>query len=40
MTKEMRPSHRIDILSSALSYYAFKKKQKLRKDFNTMLELM
>ena len=32
MTKEMRPSHRIDVLSSALNYYAYKKKLKLRKD--------
>ncbi len=29
MTKEMRPSHRIDILSSALEYYGRKKKNKL-----------
>lgn len=30
ITKETRPSHRIDILSDALNYYAYKKKQKLR----------
>lgn len=29
MTKEMRPSHRIDILSSALAYYGMKMKDKL-----------
>ena len=31
MTKEMRPSHRVDILSHALLYYGTKTKQKLRK---------
>jgi len=29
MTKEMRPSHRTDILSHALAYYAHRTKQKL-----------
>ena len=29
MTKEMRPSHRIDVLSSALAYYGIKTKEKL-----------
>ena len=29
MTKEMRPSHRIDILAHALIYYGMKKKEKL-----------
>ncbi len=33
MTKEMRPSHRIDVLSSALVYYGIKKKEKLG-EFN------
>ena len=31
MTKEMRPSHRIDVLSHALLYYGYKSKKKLRK---------
>ncbi len=31
MTKEMRPSHRLDILNSALQYWGHKKKQILRK---------
>ena len=31
MTKEMRPAHRLDVLSHALLYYAFTSKQKLRK---------
>lgn len=30
MTKEMRPAHRIDILSSALNYWGHRKKLKLR----------
>lgn len=29
MTKEMRPSHRIDVLSSALVYYGIQTKDKL-----------
>lgn len=29
MTKEMRPSHRIDILTSALIYYGYRTKNKL-----------
>ena len=29
MTKEMRPSHRTDVLSHALAYYGWKKKEKL-----------
>ena len=29
MTKEMRPSHRVDILSSALEFYGLKTKNKL-----------
>ena len=29
MTKEMRPAHRVDILSHTLLYYGFKTKQKL-----------
>ncbi len=32
MTKEMKPSHRIDILSSALEYYGLKTKNKLGND--------
>ena len=31
MTNEMRPSHRIDVLSHALLYYASMTKKKLRK---------
>ena len=31
MTKEMRPSHRIDVLSGALIYYGIKTKKKLGK---------
>ena len=31
MTKEMRPSHRIDILTHALMYYGIKTKKKLGK---------
>ncbi len=31
MTKEMRPSHRIDVLSSALIYYGIQTKEKLGK---------
>ena len=30
MTKEMRPAHRVDIISHALLYYGIKTKQKLR----------
>lgn len=33
MTKEMRPAHRIDILSHALLFYGFKTKQKFGKHF-------
>ena len=29
MTKEMRPSHRIDVLSSALIYYGINTKERL-----------
>ena len=29
MTKEMRPSHRVDVLASALTYYGIKTKDKL-----------
>ena len=29
MTKEMRPSHRIDVLAHALTYYAAQTQQKL-----------
>ena len=29
MTKEMRPSHRIDVLCSALIFYGIKSKEKL-----------
>ncbi len=32
MTKEMRPAHRIDILSHALVYYGMQKKLKLCKN--------
>ena len=32
MTKEMRPAHRLDVLTHALLYYAFTSKQKLRKS--------
>ena len=32
MTKEMRPSHRTDILTSALVYYGIQTKEKLRKS--------
>lgn len=31
MTKEMRPAHRIDVLTHALVYYGIKKKRKLGK---------
>ena len=31
MTKEMRPAHRIDVLSSALLYYGLQTKEKLGK---------
>lgn len=31
MTKEMRPAHRVDVLSHALLYYGHMTKQKLRK---------
>jgi len=31
MTKEMRPAHRVDVLSHALLYYGFKTEQKLGK---------
>ena len=34
MTKEMRPSHRVDVLSHALMYYGLKTKQKLRKLYH------
>lgn len=30
MTKEMRPSHRVDVLTSALVYYGIRTKEKLR----------
>lgn len=30
MTKEMHPSHRVDVLTSALLYYALKTKNRLR----------
>ena len=33
MTKEMRPSHRVDVLTSALTYYGIKTKDKLS-EFN------
>ena len=33
LAKEMRPSHRIDILSSALAYYGIKTKNKLGENF-------
>jgi len=29
MTKEMRPSHRIDVLTSALVYYGIRTKERL-----------
>ena len=31
MTKEMRPSHRVGVLTQALLHYGLKSKQKLRK---------
>lgn len=31
MTKEMRPAHRIDVLTHALLYYGLRSKQKLGK---------
>ena len=34
MTKEMRPEHRIDVLTSALLYYGYKTKIRLRKQFH------
>ena len=34
MTKEMRPSHRVDVLSSALTYYGIKTKDKLSEFMN------
>ena len=33
MTKEMRPAHRIDVLTHALVYYGIKKKKKLGKYY-------
>ena len=33
MTKEMRPSHRIDVLTHALLYYASQKTDKLGKEY-------
>ena len=37
MTKEMRPAHRVDILTHALLHYGDKTKQKLRMcTFNTL----
>ena len=33
MTKEMRPSHRVDILTHALMYYGIKTKKKLGKHY-------
>ena len=32
VAKEMRPAHRIDILTHALLYYWLKKKKSLRKE--------
>ena len=34
MTKEMRPAHRIDVLTHALLYYGIKTKQKLGQYIN------
>ena len=34
MTKEIRPAHRVDIISQALLYYGIKTKQKLRESFS------
>lgn len=31
MTKEMRPSHRVDVITHALLHYGYKTKQKLGK---------
>ena len=44
MTKEMRPSHRIDVLCSALIFYGIKTKEKLSmflavKDVHVMKHL-
>ncbi len=33
MTKEMRPAHRVDILTHALLYYGLGVKYKLRKNY-------
>jgi len=35
MTKEMRPSHRTDVLCHALIYYGYKTKEKLGKHIDT-----
>ena len=41
MTKEMRPSHRIDVLSHALLYYGSMTKKKLRElEFPISLRVM
>ena len=33
MTKEMRPSHRVDVLTSALLFYGLKTKKKLGESY-------
>ena len=38
MTKEMRPSHRIDVLTDALLYYAKKSKENLGKHVNVYMQ--
>ncbi len=39
MTKEMRPAHRIDVLSSALIYYGIQTKEKLGKEVAIAIHL-
>ena len=39
MTKEMRPSHRVDILSSALEFYGLKTKIKLGNNGHNYLSV-
>ncbi len=38
MTKEMRPAHRVDVLTHALLYYGLRVKYKLRKKISFCLK--
>ena len=40
MTKEMRPSHRVDVLSSALTYYAKDKLSEFMNDHELKLSYL